>query len=184
MVQSNRNSADGGWVHDKLYALAHLASITAEECSVEGVRVSPALDPDTSILTNSDISLKRGLAKKRAASAKSRTLKHQLDVSHCKKLCTFSPSLTGSPQKYKCPSKRFHRSGPKVFELKAGQPSFPVLLMAIMSSSMNEKYISFLSDGQSFIIIDPDGLRMFVLCNHFEHDVPTNGQFSQLLKSW
>ena len=67
---------------------------------------------------------------------------------------------------------------------KKNQPSFPVILMAIMSGSQNREYITFLSDEQRFIIIDSVALETKVLPIHFEASVPSYEQFLQLLHLW
>lgn len=70
------------------------------------------------------------------------------------------------------------------FRMKANQPSFPVILMAIMSASQNKEYITFLSDKQSFIIMNPTSLAKNVLPIHFEDNIPTFDQFLYLLAIW
>lgn len=67
---------------------------------------------------------------------------------------------------------------------KKNKPSFPVILMAIMSGSQNREYITFLSDEQRFIIIDSVSLEAKVLPIHFEVNAPTYDQFLQLLDLW
>lgn len=65
------------------------------------------------------------------------------------------------------------------------QPSFPAVLMGIMSAPQNTKYISFLSDDKSVIIIHPDAVAQKVLPIHFEGcDVPTYDQFLSMLTLW
>ena len=68
--------------------------------------------------------------------------------------------------------------------IKKNQPTFPVILMAIMSGSHNREYITFLSDEQRFIIIDSVSLETKVLPLHFEENVPTYDQFLQQLHMW
>ena len=70
------------------------------------------------------------------------------------------------------------------FKMKANQPSFPVILMAIMSAPQNKDYITFLSDKKRFIIINPNDLANKVLPIHFEEHVPTFDQFMYLLNIW
>lgn len=67
---------------------------------------------------------------------------------------------------------------------KKNKPSFPVILMAIMSGSQNREYITFLSDDQRFIIIDSVSLESKVLPLHFEANAPTYDHFLQLLDLW
>ena len=63
-------------------------------------------------------------------------------------------------------------------------PSFPVILMAILTSPQNEELIAFLSDEQSFIVIDPITLQNDVLPRHFEEDPPNLEQFTACLEKW
>ena len=70
------------------------------------------------------------------------------------------------------------------FKMKANQPSFPVILMAIMSAPQNKDYITFLSDKKRFIIMNPNDLANKVLPIHFEEHVPTFDQFMYLLNIW
>ena len=56
--------------------------------------------------------------------------------------------------------------------------------MAIMTAPQNEKFISFLSDNQSFIIINPEALSTQVFPVHFEHNVPSFEQFVDILATW
>ena len=70
------------------------------------------------------------------------------------------------------------------FEMKANQPSFPVILMGIMSAPQNEDFITFLADGQRFIILHPEALVKHVLTIQFEEKFPTFDQFLYLLALW
>jgi len=49
------------------------------------------------------------------------------------------------------------------FDMKANQPSFPLVLMGVMSAPQNEEFISFLSYKKSLIIIHPGALAKQVL---------------------
>ena len=71
------------------------------------------------------------------------------------------------------------------------QPSFPALLMGIMSASQNKEYISFLSDDRSFIIVNPEMLVSHVLPMYFterdgddDDDNMNFGDFLELLDVW
>ncbi|KAL7532050.1 hypothetical protein ACHAXR_004398 [Thalassiosira sp. AJA248-18] len=77
-----------------------------------------------------------------------------------------------------------HRRAAKMFKMKDNQPSFPVVLMGIMSAPQNKEYISFLSDQQSFIIVHAEALAENILPMHFEANVPTLDQFLYLLETW
>jgi len=70
------------------------------------------------------------------------------------------------------------------FEMKASEPSFPVVLMGIMSAPQNEEFITFLSDEQSFVIVRPDALAKHILPAHFDGSAPTLDQFLDLLAIW
>lgn len=76
------------------------------------------------------------------------------------------------------------RKGSISFKMKSNQPSFPVILMAIMSAPQNKEFMTFLSDGQKFIIIRPEAVARNVLPIHFEENVPTYDQFLHLLAIW
>ena len=193
-MQSSSIGADRGKVMGNLLAINHLSSMIEEECNVV-VNVSPATNPDTNILTGvktvktsktwddaapTDINPPKLSLKRHAKKAKSGSPKHQLILSHSKrkKSPKMSPSLLTErtpkqklPPKHKEPRKQ---KGPKVLKIKAGQPSFPVILMAI----------TFLSDEQNFIIINPDRILKFGLPNHFEDSVPTYDQLLQVMEIW
>ena len=82
-------------------------------------------------------------------------------------------------------NKRPKKTNNSTFRMKANQPSFPVVLMAMLSATQNSQYITFLSNGDSFIIIDPVGLELNVLPKHFEDkNSPTYDEFLQLLAIW
>jgi hypothetical protein len=196
-----------------LFALAHLATMSEEERGVFVARVSLTIPDVSTLTSTNETSKvgpfeEAGDAPPAAASpnqrrpSKKRSVTAIFDVTHVdtdakvapKKIAVASrskksstPSLssfTESHPKYKVKSKHQHqRKGSRIVKKKADQPSFPLLLMAIMSSSQNKEYISFLSDGQSFIIINPDGLLKCVLNRQFE-TLPTYEQFSHLLALW
>lgn len=81
-------------------------------------------------------------------------------------------------------SKPNKKRGNSTFKMKANQPSFPVILMAIMSAPQNKEYITFMSNDASFVIIHPMALASNVLPIHFEGNVPTFDQFLHLLAIW
>ena len=65
------------------------------------------------------------------------------------------------------------------------QPSFPVVLMGIISAPANAEHIAFLSDGMSFIIIHPDEMAAKIIPAHFEgSDVKSYDDFLHLLAVW
>jgi hypothetical protein len=196
-----------------LLALAHLASMSEEERGVFVARVSPTIPDVNALTGTEETSKvrpfeevgdappaaaspnQRRTAKKRPVTAifdvmhvdnEAKVTPKKIDVaSRSKKLSTpTSSSFTESHPKYKVQSKHQHQcKGSRTFKVKANQPSFPLLLMAIMSSSQNKEYINFLSDGQSFIIINPDGLQKCVLNRQFEN-IPSYDQFLNLLALW
>lgn len=71
-----------------------------------------------------------------------------------------------------------------IFQTKANQPSFPTVLMGIMSAPQNIDCITFLSDESSIIIINPEAVAKNVLPIHFEGNVPTYDLFLNLLTMW
>ena len=64
------------------------------------------------------------------------------------------------------------------------RPSFPTVLMGILSAPQNNEYITFLSDEQNFIIINSDEMERKVLPMYFENNVPSCDEFMHLLTSW
>ena len=64
------------------------------------------------------------------------------------------------------------------------RPSFPTILMGILSAPQNNEYITFLSDEQNFIIINSDEMERKVLPMYFEHNVPSCDEFMHLLTLW
>lgn len=80
--------------------------------------------------------------------------------------------------------KAFFSPSFKPFKMTTKKPRFPVILMAIMTAPHNEKFISFLSDHQSFIIINPEALSTQILPVHFENNVPSFEQFVDVLATW
>ena len=196
-----------------LFALAHLATMSEEERGVLGARVSainPDVNTLTRTKETSNVEPFEEVGDTPPAAAipnlrrpaKKRTVTATFEVTHAdteakvtpKKIAVASlgkksstpssSSFTEIHPSYKVQSKHQHqRKGSRPSKMKADQPSFPLLLMAIMSSSQNKEYITFLSDGQSFIIINPDGLQKCVLNRQFEI-VLTYDQFLHLLVLW
>jgi hypothetical protein len=210
---SNGVEGGGASISSKaLFALAHLATMSEEERGVFGARVSPINPAGVYPLTGMKDTSKVGPFEQAGDTppattspdqrpAKKRIMTDISDVAHLvteskvpkkisvayrsKKSSTPSSSyFSESHPNYKVQSTHQHqRKGSNTFKIKADQPSFPLQLMAIMSSSQNKEYIGFLSDEQSFIIINPDGLQKCVLHHHFE-TVPTYDQFLNLLALW
>ena len=92
---------------------------------------------------------------------------------------------SSSPNKPK--SKRQYQQSRRAtgnFKMKANQPSFPTILMGILSAPQNNDCIQFLTDEQSFIIVNPNALERNVLPTHFQDNVPTLEQFQYLLAIW
>lgn len=67
------------------------------------------------------------------------------------------------------------------------KPSFPTILMGILSAPQNDEHMTFLSSddvNDKFIIIDGDVLERVVLPLHFDDMSPTFDEFTQLLSLW
>lgn len=65
------------------------------------------------------------------------------------------------------------------------ESSFPVTLMAIIESQGNQSpCITFLSDDQRFVIIDPSRLEKEIFPKHFDLRTPTLEEFSEMLNLW
>ena len=165
---NNTTNEDNNGVGN-LLALAHIATMADE------------IKPTTS--DKSPPMMQRRPAKKRAVPAEftnvnsnTTTTAHHSSLSTSTQLSWIQLSSSN-----KCPKKRNNNT----FRMKAHQPSFPVVLMAILSGTQNSQYITFLSNGESFIIIDPVGLELNVLPKHFEDtNSPTYDEFLQLLAIW
>lgn len=105
---------------------------------------------------------------------------------------TKPPTTTKRPRKIKSKTmsssaksqQQHQRKGSNTFKMKANQPSFPVILMAILSAPQNREFVTFLGDGKRFIIIQPRALARNVLPMHFEENVPSFDQFLYLLAIW
>ena len=65
------------------------------------------------------------------------------------------------------------------------ESTFPVTLMAIMESQATDSpSITFLSDDQRFVIVDPCKLEKEIFPKHFDLRTPTLEEFSEMLKLW
>lgn len=62
--------------------------------------------------------------------------------------------------------------------------SFPALLMAMMTDPESRDVITFLSDGASFIVVQPDALVGRVLPAYLDGPAPTIEQFHEMLVAW
>mmetsp|Transcript_31024 Transcript_31024/g.53023 ORF Transcript_31024/g.53023 Transcript_31024/m.53023 type:complete len:593 (+) Transcript_31024:134-1912(+) len=203
--QHQARSAGGA---NNLFALAHLAIMSEEErersvasCSLR--TCSPTLAPTASSAAKQAAEspsapsnptpsppASRRPAKKRAVPSEvvdNATETIAAEESHDKK----TPPANSAPVASKKPAKRAKTTkstskqrGSGTFKMKANEPSFPVVLMAIMSAPQNKDFITFLSDNESFIIIHPAALAKNVLPIHFEDNVPTYHQFLYLLTIW
>mmetsp|Transcript_17419 Transcript_17419/g.37608 ORF Transcript_17419/g.37608 Transcript_17419/m.37608 type:complete len:595 (-) Transcript_17419:108-1892(-) len=197
-VQADNN---GGGGLNNLFALAHLANLLAMAEEERGATRSPptSSSPSTATVTtdastpsSNSMSYSRRPAKKRAVPANFDTT-----IAPCIGgviATTTSPAATKTPKtattskpSAKRPKKsksNQQRKGSISFKMKANQPSFPVILLAIMSAPQNKEFITFLSDGRKFIIIRPEAVARNVLPIHFEDNVPTYDQFLHLLAIW
>ncbi|KAL3799082.1 hypothetical protein ACHAWO_007422 [Cyclotella atomus] len=64
-------------------------------------------------------------------------------------------------------------------------PSFPAILMGMLSSPLNAQYISFLPDDQRFVILDPAAFESKLLPLHFEaEDENLYWNFTRTLDEW
>ena len=168
---NNTTNGDNNGVAN-LLALAHIATMTED--------IKPTTT-EKSAEKSPPMPMQRRPAKKRAVPAEftnDNVNSNTTTTAHHSSSSTFtqlSSSLNKRPQK----------TNNNTFRMKANQPSFPVVLMAILSATQNSQYITFLSKGESFIIIDPVGLELNVLPKHFEDEnSPTYDEFLQLLAIW
>ena len=64
-------------------------------------------------------------------------------------------------------------------------PSFPVILMGMLSTPQNSKYITFLSDERRFVILDSAEFETELLPMHFETDSSNMyWNFTRMLEEW
>ena len=161
-MQWNKSSSNGG-----LTALAYIA--TAMSC--DGTNIEKVQMMASSIDTS------RKPVKKRSV-----PFDFGADIvvkKSTKKASSSSPSKPKTKRQYQ-QSRRATRN----FKMKANQPSFPTILMGILSAPQNNDCIQFLTDEQSFIIVNPNALERNVLPTHFQENVPTLEQFQYLLAIW
>lgn len=131
----------------------------------------PARPPQSSVHSSS-----RGPAKKRAVPP-------DFDDAVASSIGDDEPILTSTANPPKNQRRRT-LSLPSTFRMKSNQPSFPVILMGIMSAPQNKEFISFLPDERGFVIIDPMVFARNILPMHFKEKVPTFDQFLHLLSIW
>ena len=152
-----------------LLALAHIATMTEEikpTTTAKSAEKSPPMP------------MQRRPAKKRAVPAEFTNVNSNTTT-------TAHHSSSSTSTQLSSLNKRPKKTNNNTFRMKANQPSFPVVLMAILSATQNSQYITFLSNGESFITIDPVGLELNVLPKHFEDEnSPTYDEFLQLLAIW
>ena len=161
-MQWNKSSSNGG-----LTALAYIA--TAMSC--DGTNIEKVQMMASSIDTSRKPVKKRSVPFDFGADivAKKST----------KKASSSSPNKPKSKRQY-----QQSRRATGNFKMKANQPSFPTILMGILSAPQNNDCIQFLTDKQSFIIVNPNALERNVLPTHFQDNVPTLEQFQYLLAIW
>ena len=161
-MQWNKSSSNGG-----LTALAYIA--TAMSC--DGTNIEKVQMMASSIDTSRKPVKKRSVPFDFGADivAKKST----------KKASSSSPSKPKTKRQY-----QQSRRATGNFKMKANQPSFPTILMGILSAPQNNDCIQFLTDEQSFIIVNPNALVRNVLPTHFQENVPTLEQFQYLLAIW
>ena len=161
-MQWNKSSSNGG-----LTALAYIA--TAMSC--DGTNIEKVQMMASSIDTSRKPVKKRSVPFDFGADivAKKST----------KKASSSSPSKPKTKRQY-----QQSRRATGNFKMKANQPSFPTILMGILSAPQNNDCIQFLTDEQSFIIVNPNALERNVLPTHFQENVPTLEQFQYLLAIW
>ena len=161
-MQCNKSSSNGG-----LTALAYIA--TAMSC--DGTNIEKVQMMASSIDTSRKPVKKRSVPFDFGADivAKKST----------KKASSSSPNKPKSKRQY-----QQSRRATGNFKMKANQPSFPTILMGILSAPQNNEYITFLSHEQNFIIINSDEMERKVLPMYFEHNVPSCDEFMHLLTLW
>jgi len=161
--------------NDGLAALAYIATaMSCDGTNIEKVQMTAA----STSSCKSSVSSSRKPVKKRSVPfdfgagivAKKST----------KKASSSSPNKPKSKRQY-----QQSRRATGNFKMKANQPSFPTILMGILSAPQNNNdCIQFLPDEQSFIIVNPNALERNVLPTHFQDNVPTLEQFLYLLAIW
>ena len=207
-IQDGGNvGGDHGRGLNNLFALAHFAVMSEEE---RGVASSSSLRTCSPPTASTEKKAAAHFSSNRTSSpaprrpAKKRAVPAEFDDMTATTQCYgATAAATASPESHNKsstttttpagtlnkPTKRLKQTkskqrGSTTFKMKANQPSFPVILMAIMSAPQNKEFITFLSDGKSFIIVHPGALAKIVLPIHFEENVPTFDQFLNLLAIW
>ena len=210
-IQDGGNvGGDHGRGLNNLFALAHFAVMSEEERGVASSSSLRTCSPPTastkkkatspSISNRTSSPAPRRPAKKRAVPAEFDDMTTTTQCYGPTAAATASPESHNKPSlatttittpagTLNKPTKRLKQTkskqrGSTTFKMKANQPSFPVILMAIMSAPQNKEFITFLSDGKSFIIVHPAALAKIALPIHFEENVPTFDQFLNLLAIW
>ena len=165
-MQWNKSSSNGG-----LTALAYIATaMSCDGTNIEKVQMMASSDPHSYDTSRKPV--------------KKRSVPFDFGADIVAKKSTKKAS-SSSPNKPK--SKRQYQQSRRAtgnFKMKANQPSFPTILMGILSAPQNNDCIQFLTDEQSFIIVNPNALERNVLPTHFQENVPTLEQFQYLLAIW
>ena len=163
-MQWNKSSSNGG-----LTALAYIATaMSCDGTNIEKVQM---------MASSSCYDTSRKPVKKRSV-----PFDFGADIvakKSTKKASSSSPNKPKSKRQY-----QQSRRATGNFKMKANQPSFPTILMGILSAPQNNDCIQFLTDEQSFIIVNPNALERNVLPTHFQENVPTLEQFQYLLAIW
>ena len=194
MPETNDQDINGGV--DKLVALANVAAMSDAELDA----ASSGSPPPTAAADASDAAWRETVAHTSSSSrparppqssvhsssrgpAKKRAVPPEFDDAAASSIGDDEPipTSTANPPKNQ---RRRTLSLPSTFRMKSNQPSFPVILMGIMSAPQNKEFISFLPDEQGFVIIDPMVFARNILPMHFEENVPTFDQFLHLLSIW
>ena len=149
-----------------LLALAHIATMTEEIKPTTTAKSAEKSLP---------MPMQRRPAKKRAVPAE---FTNNVDSN----TTTTALSSSSTSTQLLPSNKRPKKTNNNTFRMKA-KPSFPVVLMGILSAPQNSDCITFLSDDCNFIIIDPEGLGN-ILPQYFENTAPTSDEFLQLLAIW
>ena len=192
-TSGNVNVDQGQGGLNNLFALAHLAVMAEQERGVARRSRSPPRSPLTAATKRSTTPSNennRRPAKKRTLPADFDTTMSSSQPSPPIKSPETDRTASAASKPSKPAAKRYRhtkkqqRKGSNTFKMKANQPSFPAVLMGILSAPQNKEFITFLSDGTSFIIVQPEALSSHVLPIHFEDNVPTYDQFLYLLAIW
>ena len=99
-----------------------------------------------------------------------------------------NPSAAAAPRPKKKPRRVSKRRSSK--STPRDHASFPAILLGVMSAPHNEDAITFLSDGCSFVVVNPDMLARNVLPMHAEAfgkgvgETVEFAEFAGLLAKW